>query len=270
MSPLGNNNPAPRNAIAENVARNATMTSLELVNFINAHRKQQAEAAGVDFPSREFAELRHDSFMAKAPKVLGGGVQNFLDTYRNDQNGQEYPCYRFPKREACLMAMSYSYELQAAVFDHMTALEAKLSQSAPALPTDYITALEHLLEAKRAEQAAIAERDLAIATKALIGSRREATAMATASVAAKKARQLEQELGRGTQHATIIAVEKASGRKFGAQGFRPLKSWCQRHDVAAPKVPCPRYGKAVSWPAQAWLAVYSVDLDVLFGEEVAA
>jgi hypothetical protein len=24
-----------------------------------------------------------------------------------------YPCYRFPKREACLMAMSYSYEIQA-------------------------------------------------------------------------------------------------------------------------------------------------------------
>ena len=89
-----------------------TMTSLELVDFINASRAEGE------------AELRHDSFMAKVPKVLGG-VQNLLDTYIHPQNGQTYSCYRFPKREACLMAMSYSYELQAKVFDRMTELEAR-------------------------------------------------------------------------------------------------------------------------------------------------
>lgn len=88
------------------------MTSLELVEFINSERAEGE------------AELRHDSFMAKVPKVLGG-VQNLLDTYIHPQNGQTYSCYRFPKREACLMAMSYSYELQAKVFDRMTELEAK-------------------------------------------------------------------------------------------------------------------------------------------------
>ena len=89
-----------------------TMTSLELVEFINSQRKEGE------------AELRHDNFMAKAPKVLGEeGVLKFKDTYTNAQNGQKYPCYRFPKREACLMAMSYSYELQAIVYDRMTALE---------------------------------------------------------------------------------------------------------------------------------------------------
>jgi hypothetical protein len=31
----------------------------------------------------------------------------------------------FPKREACLMAMSYSYELQAIIYDHMTAQEVQ-------------------------------------------------------------------------------------------------------------------------------------------------
>ena len=36
-----------------------TMTSLELVDFINAQRKEGE------------AELRHDNFMAKVPKVLG-------------------------------------------------------------------------------------------------------------------------------------------------------------------------------------------------------
>lgn len=105
-----------------------TMTSLELVDFINNHRAKQAEAAGKPFPCDDFPALRHDNFMAKVPEVLGrGSVLKFKDTYVHPQNGQSYPCYRFPKRESCLMAMSYSYDIQAAVFDHMTALESKLA-----------------------------------------------------------------------------------------------------------------------------------------------
>jgi hypothetical protein len=95
----------------------AAMTSLELVEFINASR----------VPGE--ATLRHDSFMAKVPEVLGGGVRNFTDTYRHPQNGQTYPCCRFAKRDACLMAMSYSYDLQAKVFDRMSELEAALRGS---------------------------------------------------------------------------------------------------------------------------------------------
>jgi len=141
----------------------------------------------------------------------------------------------------------------------------------PAAPAELsrLELLEIALASEREKLQAIAERDHAIATKAQIGSRREASAMATASAATKKARQLEQELGRGVMHATVIAVEKASGRKFGAQGFRPLKKWCKAHGVTPPKVPCPRYGKAVSWPADAWSEVYGVDLADLFGGEVA-
>jgi hypothetical protein len=53
------------------------------------------------------------------------GAGKFSDTYRHPQNGQVYPSYRFPKREACLMAMSYSYDMQAKVYDKMTALERR-------------------------------------------------------------------------------------------------------------------------------------------------
>ncbi|PTV65592.1 ORF6N domain-containing protein [Pseudomonas putida] len=136
---------------------------------------------------------------------------------------------------------------------------------APALPTDYITALEHLLASKRSEQLALEQRDHAIATKAEIGSRREATAMATASAAVRKVMHLENELGRGCQHATVTAVEKAAHRSFGGQGFRPLKNWCDSHGVAAPKVQDPRFGWVRSWPAAAWAAVYQIDLAELFG-----
>lgn len=114
----------------------ATMTSLELVDFINAHRKQQADAAGQAFPCKGFAKLEHYSFMEKVPSVLGADAQKFLGIYQDSMN-RDRECYRFPKRESCLMAMSYSYDLQAAVFDHMTALEEKLAKP--------LTAAEQLL-----------------------------------------------------------------------------------------------------------------------------
>lgn len=97
-----------------------TMTSVELVEFINV-------SEGRD-------DLTHANFLPKVPKVLGEeGLIHFQDTYVHPQNGQTYPCYRFPKREACLMAMSYSYDLQAKVFDRMTALEAAQKPAAPDL-----------------------------------------------------------------------------------------------------------------------------------------
>lgn len=100
-----------------------TMSSLEMVDYINADRKSKAEALGLKFPCKRFTKLQHKHFLTKAPKVLGEKQSaKFLADYIDDK-GRTYPCYQFPKREACLMAMSYSYELQAQVFDHMTNLE---------------------------------------------------------------------------------------------------------------------------------------------------
>ena len=110
------------NIIKINPAEVITMTSLELVDYVNSERKEKALAAGVAFPSKGFAKLEHADLMKKVSEVLGKDVGNFSGIYL-DAYGREQPCYHFPKREACLMAMSYSYELQAKVFDKMTALE---------------------------------------------------------------------------------------------------------------------------------------------------
>ncbi len=85
-----------------------TMTSLELVDYINELR--------VD------ADLTHANFLAKVAKVLGSASHSF-ECDLPDGYGRLRRAYRFPKREACLMAMSYSYDIQAKVFDRMTALE---------------------------------------------------------------------------------------------------------------------------------------------------
>lgn len=249
-----------------------TMTSLELVDFINEHRKQQAIANSLPFPCGLFTRLVHHNFMAKVPKVLGRLAPNFLgsNTYANGKGGtQTRDVYILPKREACLMAMSYSYALQAAVFDHMTALEAKLIQPV-ALPNDYISALEHLLEAKRSEQVAIAERDQAIATKALIGSKREATAMATASAAKRKVRALQDQLGVNQRHATVIAVERATGQSLARNTYVELRRWCKANDQDPVEVVDARYGTVKAWPAGAWMAVHGIDLSVLFTSDEAA
>lgn len=130
-----------------------TMTSLELVDFINTQ-----EGRG---------DLTHANFMAKVPKVLGeGGLIHFQDTYRHPQNGQSYPMFRFPKREACLMAMSYSYDLQARVFDKMTVLEQELAtRQAFAIPQTFTEALR--LAADLAEGKAKAELEVAQKQKLL-------------------------------------------------------------------------------------------------------
>lgn len=112
-------------------ANNAvTMSSLELVEFINSQRGEGE------------AELRHADFLEKVIKVLGEEISgNFRSSYKDSMN-RDKPCYNFQKREACLMAMSYSYDLQAKVFDRMTELESH----APALPKTYKEALLALVE----------------------------------------------------------------------------------------------------------------------------
>lgn len=185
-----------KNLMALNGGEPITMTSLELVDFINSQRKEGE------------AELRHDHFMAKVPKVLGdGGVPNFRDTYIHPQNGQTYQCFRFPKREACLMAMSYSYELQAKVFDRMTALEA--NQAQPSIPKNYADALR--LAAETVER----NEQLALENKA------QAQALA---VAQPKAEALDL-IAAGEKSVTIREAAKLLGVKENR-----LTSWLHEHD----------------------------------------
>lgn len=75
------------------VATAVTMTSLELVKLINNQRKEGE------------AVLRHDSFMAKVPKVLGENhAPKFIGTQTYGNNNTR-AIYTFPKREACLSKM---------------------------------------------------------------------------------------------------------------------------------------------------------------------
>ena len=223
-----------------------TMTSLELVEFINSKRKEGE------------AELQHKHFLEKVPLVIGVGCAEFSTTYQHPQNKQVYPMYRFPKREACLMAMSYSYDIQAKVFDRMTELEAQASK--PTLPRNFAEALR--LAADLEEQKAIAEsqRDEAIATKALIGSKREATAMATASAAKREAHKLEVELDRAKDYATVKRMEMIyHGQAFN---WRLLKSAAADLGIPPRDVFDQNYGTVKSYHRDVWREAYALDIEV--------
>ena len=136
----------------DNNTDQVTMVSLELVDYINDSRKFDEKPV----------QLRHADFMAKVPKVLGIETsEKFRSSYLAG-NGEQRPCYRFPKREACLMAMSYSYELQAQIFDRMTAMENYIAeQFKPSYAIDDpIERAKKWIEEAREKQAVIQQLEI--------------------------------------------------------------------------------------------------------------
>lgn len=218
-----------------------TMTSLEMVEFINSQRGDGE------------AELRHRDFTAKVPKVLGKEMSEKFRASLKDSYGRGQPGYRFPKREACLMAMSYSYDLQAKVFDRMTALEDR-QRTSVALPN-----FSNPAEAARAWAEQYEARVLAEKTKAETGSRREATAMNTASQAIKKAARLEEELDRSRRYASVKRMEMVChGVKFN---WRLLKSTSIEMGIPSIDVFDQNYGTVKAYHADVWREAYAVEIE---------
>ena len=124
------------------------------------------------------------------------------------------------------------------------------------------------MDAEEAKLKAEAERDEAIRTKSLIGSKREASAMATASAAKREVKKAQEkineltfELGHNAMQATIKAVDAATGK---AHAWQPLRAWCRENGVIAAKVTDPLYGEVTAWPSGAWAAAYDIDIAELF------
>lgn len=129
------------------------------------------------------------------------------------------------------------------------------------IPLTYEQALEDLLGKVKENRIITEQLDQAIETKAWIGKRREATSMATASVAVREKNKLAERLGESKKHAAIIPVEKKMGLEFK---WQPLRKWCRENGVDPHDVEDKRFGTVKSWPRAAWLAVYGVDLRKIF------
>lgn len=108
----------------------ATISSIELVELINSLRPDGK------------AELRHDNFMVKIENHPGIASPKFLGHVEvSVGNGatRKSKCYHLPKREAELMVMSESLEVQAKVYDRLTELEARVTAPTPVTLTHSYT-----------------------------------------------------------------------------------------------------------------------------------
>lgn len=104
----------------------------------------------VSMDSREIAELTgkdHRKVTRDIAETIGklpGGVARFGHTYRNEQNGQEYPCFKLPPREVLILISGYSVELRAKIIDRLAELEKK--EIRYKLPQTYSEALRALAD----------------------------------------------------------------------------------------------------------------------------
>ncbi|QLB35745.1 BRO family protein [Acinetobacter baumannii] len=116
-------------------------------------------------------------------------------------------------------------------------------------------------------QQARAERDHAITTKAEIGSRREATAMATASKFKRENEDLRQKLGESISFAAVASINTKLKTNFGNKEGRLLSKYSREHHLEIKKatVQGQRFSEVNSYHRDAWLAIFNIDLTSVFG-----
>lgn len=103
-------------------------------------------------------------------------------------------------------------------------------------------------------------RQLAERTKAEIGNRREATAMATASTAVRKANRLEQELDRAQSYATVKRMQMIyHGQSFN---WRHLKQTGIEMGIESIDIFDANYGTVKAYHAYVWREAYALEIPV--------
>ena len=159
-------------------------------------------------------------------------------------------------------AMWISAAFNLKVINTFDAVATGAMQPQITTPQDYLSALKALVVSEEQKQLAIQERDHAIATKAEIGSRREATAMGRLSAKVKEVESLKVQLDKSLDFASIKSVEIATGRKFG---WHSLKKWSKANSSEIKTIPDPNFGEVKTYHKDAWLAVYNINLSSIRG-----
>ena len=136
----------------------------------------------------------------------------------------------------------------------------------PVLPSyaidDPIERAKKWIEEEKQKQLVIQERDHAIATKAEIGSRREATAMGRLSAKVKEVESLKVQLDKSLDFASIKKIQSLTG---GTYDTYALRRHSKANGLEIQKAEDANYGSVNSYHKDAWLAVYNINLSNLNG-----
>lgn len=236
-----------------------TLTTIQLYEIVNTARSSAGEK-----------EIRSDAFMIRVKDELEGEL-GFPQMMDNPQGGRPRRFFTITHDQAMLVGMRESKAVRRKVMNMLNDFKSKQQPQQPDLATDEgkLLMIQELASQQLvilAENKQLAdERDEAIRTKAHIGSRREASAMATASVASRQVKQLKNELGWGAEFATVRAVENALNEELPSNAYVGLRKWCRYHAVPAQQVPDKRYGHVMAWPAGVWREIHGICLVELFG-----
>jgi phage regulator Rha-like protein len=211
--------------------------------------------------SREIAELvgsRHSDVMRTIDRLVEKNVISGCapSAYTHEQNGQPYAQYLVTKRDSFVVVAQLCPEFTARLVDRWQELESQLAQ--PITLPSYAETLRLYADQIEQTQRVTVERDNAITTKALIGSKREATAMATASQAVKKANSLERELDRAKDYCTVKRMSMVHhGQPFD---WRALKSASNEMGIESIDVFDQNYGTVKAYHSSAWCEVYGLSV----------
>lgn len=173
--------------------------------------------------SLQVAEIfgkRHDHVLRDIAQVLTQVPENFVEPnfgvyeveYDTGLGLKKAPVYILSKDGFILLTMGYTGEkamkFKVDYINRFNEMEEQLRSGSPAIPDFQNPALAARAWAEQYERRQIAEaqRDEAIRTKAEIGSRREATSMATASAAVRQRDALADKLGEGKHWKQVKAI----------------------------------------------------------------
>jgi phage regulator Rha-like protein len=214
-------------------------------------------SAGLTMSSREIAELlekRHDNVKRTIEALAEAGVVHpqSEDEQEADALGRmrTTKVYRVGKRDSYVIVAQLSPEFTARVVDRWQELEAAQTIAMPNF-SDPVAAARAW--ADQYEARLVAER-----TKAEIGTRREATAMNTASQAVKKANALELELDRSKQYASVKRMTLLyHGQEFQ---WRTLKHVSAEMGLPPIDVFDANYGTVKAYHADVWREAYALEI----------
>lgn len=215
-----------------------TMSSYDfLQNVINPARLEAGQK-----------EVRNNDFLARVEDELDD-----LGRYEIFVAGKnEIKYYELTFDQMMLVGMRESKAVRKNVLAKLKAMEA------PQIPNNLPDALRLAADLAEENQKLAIERDEAIKTKALIGSKREATAMGKAGVLAKEVKKLKEQLDQSSQFSSIKRMEiKHSGKSFD---WRKLKKASVQLGLPINEIADQNYGSVKTYHAEAWAMVYQLDI----------